>query len=135
MIETKVVSTLTEALELHKSIVGYGFYEGFENTQSRDESLLNELRTDEYGFHVDSKGNIYYVVRGDHGERLLNKLTLHSMLTSGGFAMVVIMEHKGEGIIFPPNSDGYKYDRCVKNRKLWGKHPSKPVMTTEYFNV
>lgn len=137
MTELKLASNLDEALEMHKEITGGNFFECFENEKPRKESIIEEVRVKKY--MVDEKGGIYYLVKGRHSEIILNRLTLHSMLTGGGCGLCTVLQNEetGKGVIVHPTR--YDFSRCNENRKLWGEHNATMqdnmsfCMTTEHF--
>lgn len=135
IVKVELKKTLEEALALHTKITGENFFECYENQRARLEKIIEERRHLDY--MVDEKGNIYYLWLGDHGERILNKLSLHSMVSGGGCGLVTVIQREEikKGCISIVTPQQYNFSRCNKNRKLWGSEafPKTAAMTTLRF--
>ena len=113
MIKATKYATQSEALAAHKEITGSEFYDGF-----------NYRETDSNEWYVCSAtGAVYYIFQAENnnfsqGERILNKLEIHSMISSGGLNQAALIE---DGDLTHIHIIERNWSGCRKNRKLFSK--------------
>jgi hypothetical protein len=108
-------STQEEALSTSEKITGKNFYAGFQNSKK-------PVKSNRW-FVCESTGQILYVFKCPkdgfcHGESILNELTIHSTLSSGGFNLVAIYEGLEKVLI---DIISKNWDGCSRNRKEFAK--------------
>ena len=109
MIKATKVDNLEAALAISKEIKGHGIYDGYENCK-KDAPIVDT-------YYVDQEtGNVFYIFIDDRFNlKLLNKLTLHSSLSSQGFNQAMIFEGDNNVVAIDIATRGW--DKGNKNRK------------------
>ena len=86
------VANHNAAIELHDSVATTGFYQEYENIRSEHEFFNAKHPKMTAEWFVDTDTNTVYSVARFGGQRVLNKLTLHSSLSSGDLTAVRLRE-------------------------------------------
>ena len=82
----KTTDNYADANTIAKEITGYGIFDGF---QGEDKMIAGhrELGVSEY--YVTDAGDVLYIVK-HNGQRILNKVTIHSTLSAGNLGVGLI---------------------------------------------
>jgi hypothetical protein len=84
-------TNIDSALEAQKAITGSYYYDGFAKSEHDINVKLNKGNVDEY--MVLDNGDIYFVYKLG-AERILNKLNVGGMISSGNLGMVRFEDNK-----------------------------------------
>lgn len=131
--QTTIAKTFADAIAISNDRTGKNFFKCFENCRDSKKRLIEEVKHPDWDYMISPNGDIYFIAKGLHGEKILNKLTLHSMLTSGGFGIASLIRNDDGVEIIPPNKYCYTYDRSPANRKKMAGQKTLAFTTERFF--
>lgn len=120
----KTTDNYADANAIAKEITGYGVFDGY---QGEDKMIARHREFGVSKYYVTDAGDVLYVVQ-HNGQRILNKVTIHSHLSSGDLGVGLI---EGDKIRMLFNFFINKGD--IKERLNYAKYLNKEYPNSWFF--